>query len=280
MSFNLGANTIIKENVLVKETISLLDMKFPVAEWANTEFEGEIKKQGDTVSVQQFPRIAFTTGTTAGADIDATTFAITKATLVADTLMQVRVPVTNLEEVQSNLNLREELAREIMYDMRKKIDGFISYKAMSGADTGNKLHDAWPGAAVTKSNIFAAIEEMRVALDNNNAFEQAALFVTPSIASLIRQAPEFDGFKEGLEARIDGYVGKMSGFLIYKTNNLSLSARMLGMDRKSVHFACQWTGYDERKEPKGFTDNILSEFVMGASVLGNNKYRIVTYRYA
>lgn len=60
MAFTLGANTIIKENLLVKETIRLLDKKFVILPWANTEFEDEIKQQGDSVSVQTFPRIQHT----------------------------------------------------------------------------------------------------------------------------------------------------------------------------------------------------------------------------
>ncbi len=279
MSFTLGTNTIIKENILVKQVIALLDKQFTMSEWANREFEGEITQQGDTVSVQTFPRISFTTGTTAGADITATTFTITKETLVIDTLQQVLVTVTNLEEIQSNLALREKIGSQIMYSMRNVIDGYVSYVAITGALTGNKLHEG-SAATADKTTIHALIEEMRVALASNNAFQQAALFVEPAIASLIRQSSLFDGFREGLDARIEGYVGKMSGFLIYETNNLAVAKKMLAMDKDSVHLAVQWTGYDERKEPKGFRTNILSEFVMGSKVFSENSKRIATLKYA
>lgn len=280
MSIVVGTNTIIKENILVKEVIRLLGHRFNLLEWTNKEFEGVISQVGDTVSVQTFPRISFTTGTTAGADISATNFTIAKETLIIDQLMQLMVPVSNLEEIQSNLNLRKQIAEQFVYSMKQKMESYASYIAMSQALTANKLHDARPGSAVTKSNIYAAFEEARVTLSTLNAFSSdSAAFVTPSIASLVRQAPEFDGFREGLDARIEGYVGKLSGFKIFETNNLSLSGRMLFMEKNAVHFAVQWTGMDERKEPKGFRTNILAEFAMGCTVFDENSNRIVTYRY-
>jgi hypothetical protein len=34
---------------------------------------------------------------------------------------------------------------------------------------------------------------------------------------------------------------------------------MLAMDKNSVHFAAQWTGFKTTEAPKGFTNYILGE---------------------
>jgi hypothetical protein len=83
------------------------------------------------------------------------------------------------------------------------------------------------------------------------------LFVKPAIASLIRQSSLFDGFREGLDVRKAGFVGRMAGFEIYETNNVG--SYMLAMDRDSVHFVAQRTGYKETEETDAFSWNILGE---------------------
>jgi len=108
---------------------------------------------------------------------------------------------------------------------------------------------------LTKDTVYAAIESMRVKLSERNAFNQAALFVKPATASLIRQSALFDGFREGLDVRKEGFVGRMSGFEIYETNNIG--SYMLAMDKDSIHFVAQWTGYKETQETDAFSSNIL-----------------------
>lgn len=276
MAFTLWANTIIKENILVKETIRLLDKRFVIVDWANTQFEGTISQQGDTVSVQTFPRISFTTGSTAWADITASSFTITKETLTIDELQQLRVPVTNLQEIQSNLNLLQKIGEQIAYSMRDKMEQHVIATVKTGA--WSKLNES-SAVTLSASNIYANVEEIRVVLAQNNVYSQCALFVDPMVASLIRQSPVFDGFREGLDVRKEAFVWRIAGFEVYESNNIQ-SKHIVAMDRDAVHFAVQWTGYDERKEPKGFTTNVISEFVMWAKVFTENAKRIVTKKYA
>lgn len=277
MSFVTGNNTIIKENLLVKETIRLLDKEFVVMPWANTMYEGEIKRQGDTVSVETFPRVTWSSGTTAGADITASTFTITKETLTVDQLAQINIPVTQVEEIQSNLALRTKIAEQIAYSQRDVLEQFVIGLAAAGALAGNKL-GAY-ATALAKSDIYAAIEAMRVKLEEQNAFGNAALFVKPAIASLIKQSPEFDGFKEGFDARKQAsYIGKMSGFEVYVTNNIG--KYMLALDKDSVHFAAQFTGFDIRQATSGFRSNIIGEVVYGGKVFPENAKRISVYYHS
>ena len=273
MAIVVWNNTIIKENLLAAEVTRLLNKELVVAQRANTTYEGQIKQKGDTISIQTFPNIAWTTGTTAWADITASAFTITKDQLVIDQLAQFRVNISNLEEVQSNLSLRNEVAKTMMYGQKDTIDKFVVatafaawYKIGTYADT-----------ALTASTIYAALEAMRVRLSGQNAFDQAALFVSPAIASLIRQSSLFDGFREGLDVRKNAFVGRMSGFEIYETNNVW--KYMLAMDKNSVHFAAQWTGFKTTESVAGFSFNILWEMAYWAKVVTENAKRIVVHYY-
>ena len=273
MAFVTGSNTIIKENLLAKEVVRLLDKQFVIMNWANTMYEGEIKQQGDTVSIQTFPNIAWSSGTTAGASITASTFTITKETLTIDQLAVFRVKTSQIEEIQSNLSIRTKVAERMAYGQADLLEQFVVSKAFAGAAAGNKIGTYL--TALTASTVFAAIEAMRVKLSENNAFGNAALFVKPSISSLLRQSPNFDGFKEGLEVRKNGFIGKMSGFEVYETNNTG--SYMLALDKDSVHFAAQFVGFKTTEEVDAFSFNILGEVAYGGKVCTENGKRIAVY---
>lgn len=278
MTYVAGSNTLVKVDLLMKEVIRLLDTKAVVFPWANRKYEWQIKQQGDTVRVETFPRINYSSGTTAWADITASTFAITSETLTADQLDQVRVEVTDIEKILSNLDLMTKVAEQFAYAQAQLYDRFVINLAVNGAATANKLYES---AAVTinKSNIYSYTEQMRVTLDENNAWEwETVLFVTPNMASIMRQAPEWDGYREGAEARMNGFIWRISGFTVIKSNNIPAN-KMIAMDRDSVHFVEQMWKTKVTEETKGFRSNILSELIFWGKVFTENGKRIVTLKY-
>lgn len=277
MTIVVWTNTIIKESLLAKEVTRLLDKELVVAPRANTTYEWYVKGQGDTVSIQTFPNISWSSGTTAWTDISLSTFTITKDQLVVDQLAQFGVAVTNLEEIQSNLSLREQVANRMMYGQKDTMDQFIISKALAAAVAWSYV--SWDySTALTKDTVYAALETIRVALSTRNAFDQAAVFVKPAIASLIRQSSLFDGYREGLDVRKNAFVGRMSGFEIYETNNVG--SYILAMDKNSVHFAAQWIGFKTTEAEKGFRHNILWEMAYWAKVCTENAKRIHIYYHA
>jgi len=196
--------------------------------------------------------------------------------LQADKLAQLNIPVADIEQIQANIDLFSKLANRIAFAMAKVYEQFVIATAVAGA--GEKLHS---GSAVglTKSNIHQYIEEMRVALSDNSFMDDAALFVTPSVASLIRQSSLFDGFREGLDVRQNGWVGRMSGFQIYESI-LIPSTQMLALGRNCVHFVEQMGKTDFRDAPNGFRTQVISELVYGGKVFTEMAKGICTLLYA
>ena len=256
------------------ETIDLLDRKVVVAPRANRTFEGQLKKQGDTVTVQTFPRIALTTWGTAGDDISATNFAITAENLKVEQVGQILVPIKDREEVRSNLNLQSEVSNQFAYSLAQEYDGHICQVALAAA--GNAVDTA----ALTKDTIYAEVNKMRVLLSKDDAMGDAALFANPDITSLIRQSPLFDWYREGLSVRENpSFVGKIAGFSVYETNVSTLGANMLAFDKTAVHFVEQMMKMDIRDEAKWFRKNILLETLYQAKVFANNVNKICKHAY-
>ena len=275
MSIVTGSNTIIKENLLAQETVRLLDKSFIILPFANTMYEWEIKVKGDTVSIETFPNIAWASATTAGASISATAFVITKDQLVIDQLATFRATVANLEDIQSNLALATKVADRMTYGQKNTLENFFIKTVVEGANSANV---SWAlGTALTASTAYGAVEALRVSLEEQNVnIDSSAVFVKPAIASLIRQSSLFEGFREGLDVRRNGFIGRLAGMEIYVSNNITYKC-MIAMERDAAHFAAQWTGYKQTEETDAFSWNILGEMAYGSKVCTENKKRIALY---
>lgn len=273
-----SVNTTIRDEVLVKEVLHALDKKFVLLPWLNTGFEGELKEKGDTVAIQILPNITFSTGTTAGGTITPAAFTITKESLVIDTLKQAGITITDYEQVIVNFDLMAKFADRFAISAKEVIETAAFTVLKSGIASANKLNEASP-VTITAANVFGYIETMRVALSSNNAFGESALFVSPSIASFIRQSPIYDGYREGLRVREEGYIMKISGFEVYESNNIG-SNHMVGTVRDSVNFCVQFNKYKVVELTNAFAHNVLAEICMGGLVASVNNKASVTLKYA
>jgi hypothetical protein len=212
------ANTIITANLLQKEIIRKLDRLSVITPWANRAYTGQLKKQGDTVEVQNFPNLDFDLGGTAGAALTADDWTITSETLAIDQVAQGAWKINDLEAIQSNLNLQSQIADRVAYRERDTYDRYVASFALD-ANASNKLNGGAP-ATLTTSTVITELEEMRQQLSEQNAFDDAGVFVNPAIASLIRGSNLYSGFDKGLEYRANGVLGKVAGFTVMETNNL------------------------------------------------------------
>ena len=268
--------TIVKKDVLQKETIRLLDKNLVIQPWANTKWEGEIKKQGDTVTVQTVPNVTFATGGTAGADITEQNLTITGENLVVDQVAQLNIAMTDIEKMQSNLDLEDKIAERIAYAQADLYDSYIIGKH-TDALAGNEI----TGVTLTTANVYEKIEDMRTKLEGQNVSfgeGKVALFVLPEVASLIRQSSNFDGYREGEMRRNKNAVGLFAGFEVYTSNNVP-AGFMVALNRESIAFASQITNFDIREATEGFRSHIIAELVYGAKVFTECAKSICTTAY-
>lgn len=270
----MAGNTIVIKDQLMKKTIKLLDLKLVQAKFANREFEGEIKKAGDTVTVQTFPNLVINEGTVAalaGEDIASQTFVITAENLTVDKVANANYQIKDIEVLRSNLDLQAKVAERLAYQLAVKYDTFVSTIAIAAA-TAIGTPIAW-----TKANVYGELERMSVALDTNLAPDEGRkLFVLPAYASIIRQAPEFDGTREGLDVRVKGYIGQMSGFEIFKTTNLPAKTTY-AMVENAVNFVEQFNKMKITEATNAFRFNMLLETYYGGKVFTENAKMIVKY---
>ena len=267
------ANTIIKPVIFAKEVIRNRDQKNVFFNFVNSDYTGELKKAGDTVTVQTLPTLSFATGGTAGAAITATDFTITSENLVVDQVAQLRVTLKDIEQTQSNLSLEQKVAQRFAEAEARLMDTVIRDQILvtqvADIPAANKLDSGAP-ITLTSSNVFAAIEALKVALANQNVMDNITVFVSPRAASLLRQSGVLDNSDVGFMPRQKGALGLISGMKMVETVALTASKEMIAMQDGAVNCVVQLNQYDVRQGTDGFYENLLAEVIYGKKIFGEN----------
>lgn len=263
-------NTIVVADLLQNKLLDKLDKELVAKRFANTEYEWQLKSQGTTVRVPIFPDVSWTLWGTAWGTIAQSNFTVTSDTLTVSQVAQINVPIQDVEEVRSNISLREQLTDRMAYALADQYDTHILSVADSGA--GNALTDGITGA----SDVYVAIENMAVALDEDNVSRgDRILFVSPKVASYIRQAGIFDGTESGLAVRTKGYVGMVAWFAIVQTVNLPAN-KIVGLRNGSIHFVSQMQKMRMVTQTDAMGHNFLWEALYQAKVFSPLADAVVT----
>lgn len=278
------ANTIIKPTIFAKEVVRNRDRKNVFYNFVNSAFEGELKKAGDTVTVQTLPTLSFVTGGTAGDAISATDFTITSENLVIDKVAQLRVTLKDIEMTQSNLSLEAKVAERFAEAEAREIDSFIRdtilVYGLAQIPAANKLYFASPKSDVSKTTIFGYIEEMRVALYEQNVSDNLVLFCSPLVGSYLLQSGLLDNTDSGWAARQKGAIGMISGVKVVQTTALSATKEMIMMQEGAVNCVLQLNQYDVRQGTDGFYENLIAEIIYGSKIFGENGKAIAIFYIA
>ena len=121
------------------------------------------------------------------------------------------------DETQQQLEAGTALARELREVVVPEVDANV-YTVMT-AGAGHKP----AAAALTKSNIYAAVLAASQALDDAEVPEtERVLVVTPATYALLKQAVEFDHTEIGAEMRARGVVAMIDGAAVVKVPSARL----------------------------------------------------------
>lgn len=265
-------NTIINPVIFAKEVVRNRDIKNVFYKYTNSDFTWELKKAWDTVTVQTLPTLSFADWT-AWEPITKTDFTITSENLVIDKTKQLRVTLKDIEMTQSNLDLETKVAwRFAEWEARlfdEVVRDQILVTQVADIPAANKL-DSWAPITLTKDNAFTAIENLKVALAEQNVTDNIAIFVSPKAASLIRQSWLLDNSDKWLETRVKWYMWMISWCEIVETNALTASKEMIAMQKWAVNMVVQLNKYDVRMWPDWFYENLIAEVIYWLKIFWEN----------
>lgn len=212
-----------------------------MSEIANTDYEGELKNQGDTIRIRLAPSITirdYTVGGTLTSEVPAPIF----QDMQVNKGMYFNVQVSDVLSYQSDMNLMNMFTEDAAKQLKIAIENEVFFNnfvtegpaaANEGATAGaisaayNLGTDTAPIDQATPENVLKAILRMSTVLDEQNVPEDGRwLVLTPYDRHLLMQSTLAQAYFTGDNSSTirTGKIGMIDRFSVYVSNLLPRGA--------------------------------------------------------
>jgi len=253
------------------------------AEIANTDWEGEIKGQGDKVHIRTIPTITINSYTK-GQNLTNQVPDSTPIELLIDKGKYFAVVLDDVDAVQTDIKLMDVFTNDATTQMKISIDADVLNGVKAGAATANK--GATAGAisgninlgtdaaprAVTKDNILDLFLDAGQVLDEQNVPEDGRWLVIPAwMASMVKRSDLKQAYLTGdsVSPLRNGKLGMIDRFMVYVSNNLPKTndgdSYLMAGTKDAITFASQMTNVETLRAQSTF-----GNIVRGLNVYGYN----------
>ena len=259
------------------ELLLALKKRHVAAALVNRDYEGEIKRQGDTVHVTNLT--APTIGTyTAHSDITVEDIDDGTAALTINQAKYFAFEVDDIEKAQqvAGGNVLSTQTQEAGYGLADVADKFLlSTMNTAVQGTGNDLGTVAIHTDATA--LYNAIVDLMVKLDEANVPDSGRfVIVSPSLHGRLLKLKDYfiaTGDDRAAATRGNGHIGTIAGLDIYKSNNLptvtdvaATGGLALAGHRMATSFAEQIVSVESARMEKRFADMVKGLHVYGAKV--------------
>lgn len=252
---------------------------------ANTDYEGEIRRMGDTVNIRTTPEITIRSYVK-GQTLTVENPDKPKLQLVIDKGEYFACIEDDVDKVQSDINLMDTWSKDASERMKIKIDQRVLAAIVAdvsadneGATAGrisNNIDLGTTGSpiAITKTNVLEYIVDMGTVLDEANAPESNRWIVIPAkMAGMIKKSDLKDASLTGDSTSVlrNGRLGMIDRFTVYMSHNLPVSSGkfdIIAGHKMGFTFASQMTEME----------TIRSETTFGNIVRGLQVYGFQTVK--
>lgn len=238
--------------------IHALDKAHVATAFVNRDYEGEIKQMGDRVHINNIGDITIKNYVKANGIAAPDGLDLSKQTLVIDQAKYFNFAVKDVDAAQAAGDMMDAAMGRAAYGMADVVDQFI-FGLMESA-TGT--------TSVTQtSNTYNDCVALAKALDLANVPKAGRkLAVCPEIYAELLMDKRFAGNGEASQTFAEnGYVGKVAGFEVYETNNLTVKAIATVVDATS--FAEQLTEMEAYRPQGDFSDAVKGLNIYGGKVI-------------
>lgn len=241
----------------------------------NTDYEGEIKKSGDKVNIQEVGDI-----TIQDHDMDtALTYQDLTATdlsLLIDQEKYFAFKINDVTKAQASQKLTDKYVARASYGIEMVKDTFLLSKR-SDVHTDNVV----PAMTLTKDNVYKMFVELKKRLRKANAISQKGkdangrrpwAVVNPDVEALILLSPEMKDRGSALADKTvrEGTVYDFCGFDVMVATNMKTVGgvvEVLAGIEDAITFAGQLTKIEHLRSESGFDDLVRGLYVYGGKTL-------------
>jgi N4-gp56 family major capsid protein len=200
-----------------------LRKKAVAGQLVNRDYEGEIRKAGDTVNITSIDNV--TIGSyTAHNDITIEDIDDSTRQLIIDQAKYFAFELDDIERAQSVNGgaVLNQALDNATYQLRDTFDTFL-LAAMNTATQGGGNDLGTRAIHTTAQNLYDAFVDLAVTLDEDNVPEEGRFaVVSPALHGRLLKLDTFitPGDQAAPDARRNGYIGSIAGLELYKSNNL------------------------------------------------------------
>lgn len=183
----------------------------------NTDWQGEILGQGNTVQIRQRPDV-LVNASVENQKINWQDVVDVKQSFTIDYAFDAAVKVGNIDSHQMDINVQAELLDEISNRLRLAVETTVLGSAYSSA--GTTLTSGAPAAWATAGNPIKVLAAAQAALNINSIpVENRWLLLHPSMVQYLIQETALYALNAGTPsgALQMGYVCELAGFKIYQS---------------------------------------------------------------
>lgn len=251
---------------------------------SNTNYEGEIRRMGDTVNIRTTPEITIKTYVK-GQTLSVENPDKPKIQLVIDKGEYFACIEDDVDKVQSDVNMMDTWSKDASERMKIKIDqrvltdilpeiSALNKGANAGRITGNiNLGTTGSPVAITKTNVLDYIVDMGTVLDEANAPEGERFLIIPAkMAGMIKKSDLKDASLTGDSVSVlrNGRLGMIDRFTLYMSHNLSVTSgkfSIIAGHKMGFTFASQMTEMESIRAESTFGNVIRGLQVYGYKVV-------------
>ena len=251
---------------------------------SNTNYEGEIRKMGDTVNIRTTPEITIRSYVK-GQTLSVENPDKPKIQLVIDKGEYFACIEDDVDKVQADVNMMDTWSKDASERMKIKIDQRVltdilpSISALNKGNTAGRitaniaLGTTGTPVAITKTNVLDYIVDMGTVLDEANCPEADRFLVVPAkMAGFIKKSDLKDASITGDSVSVlrNGRLGMIDRFTVYVSHNLSVSSgkfSIISGHKMGFTFASQMTEMESLRAESTFGNVIRGLQVYGYQVV-------------
>ena len=253
-----------------------LDKQGTYTDIVNRKWEGEIKNEGDRVTI-------YTIGNLTAKDYDPKNpTAIVydnptgdKQQLIVDQIKIIPFKVGDVQNLWANLNLIDQYTDRIAVAGAETKDAHLHTVAVAGA--GTKLYDA-SALALTEDNVWKLICQLQATLKRKNALKNGrdysgkrpALVVSPEVEGMLLQSKNYFANAFGNEVLRKGQIGTIGLFDVF-TNTVNGDGTgeqtIVALTSDAITYAEQITKTETLRDKDEIGDFVRCLMVYGSKVV-------------
>lgn len=244
---------------------------------SNREYEGEIRKAGNTVKIASIGDVTVDNYTKDTDINDPESLTDDEQTLLINNAKYFNFYVDSVDRAQQNVNVLDEAMRRSSWKLRDEADTFLANAMDAAVPAGNKIGTTGTPKVPTKTDAYEYLVDLGVLLDESNTPIDGRFVVVPAwFHGLLLKDDRFirSGTMPSDRRLANGMVGEAAGFTILKSNNVPNTT---GTKYKIIAGHSIATAYVEQildvqtyKPEKRFGDAVKGLHVYGAKVVRPN----------